>query len=177
MRNAPNCPTMDAGWIAAAAVVAIDVGLIFLYNIISERKIDRKLKNVWNERVELEDMDGSIIKIPVRYQKDDGSVETKHEVGPLWMSVAYGLGSFAGSQIKMAIMGEKGRMSQKIGAGLLAQAQKGDVPLEAVLEFLPKKAQKALAVVQAIKAMTGAAGQGGNELTIQQSNRRGGGPI
>ena len=164
---------MDAGWLAAIAVVAIDIGLVFLYNFISERKIDRKLKNIWNERVELEDIDGSVIKIPVRYQKDDGSVETKHEIGPLWMSVAYGLGSFAGNQIKMAIMGEKGRMSQKLGANLLAQAQKGEVPMEAVFEFLPKKAQKALAVVQALKAMAGT-GQGG-EMTVQASNRRGGG--
>jgi len=169
---------MDAGWIAAIAVVAIDIGLVFLYSSISKRQIRKTINGVWNEPVELQDVDGSVIKIPVKYTDKDGNVQTKMVVGPLWMSVAYGLGSFSVNQIKMSLLGSKGNLSKKLDGEMMKAYQRGEVPAEALAEMLPKKWQKYIAGYQILSQWLGARGApAGQELTIQASNRRGGGAI
>ena len=166
---------MDAGWMAAIAVVAIDVGLVFLYSSISKRQIRKTINGIWNEPVELQDTDGSIIKIPVKYEDKDGNVQTKLVVGPLWMSVAYGLGAFSVNQIKMSLLGAKGNLSRKMDGKMMEAYQKGELPAEALAEILPKKWQKYIAGYQIIREMMGARGAP-SELVVQRG-RSGGGAI
>ena len=160
---------------AAIAVVAIDIGLVFLYSSISKRQIRKTINGVWNEPVELQDVDGSVIKIPVKYEDKDGNIQTKMVVGPLWMSVAYGLGSFASNQIKMSVLGSKGNLSKKLDGAMINAYQKGELPVESLAEILPKKWQKYLAGYQILKEVLGARGApAGQELTIQPGRASGG---
>ena len=173
---------MDAGWIAAVAVVTIDVGLVFLYSAISKRQIRKTINQVWNEPIELKDVDGQIIKIPVRHEVN-GQIETKMIIGPLWMTVAYGLGSFSVNQIKMSLLGQKGRLSQKLDGELMAKVQAGELPAEMLSEVLPKKWQKYIAAYQLVRQYLDArGGQGqsqGNPVShsgamqVQRSNNGG----
>ncbi len=146
---------------------------IYLLTGIRKRQLSMA-QDLWNQKVELQDMDGTIIKIPVTKvikDKDGNEIEqVTNEVGPLWLTVAYGLGTFAANQVKMSILSAKGKISRQLNtAALVGDADMNPATLAAI-ELLPRKYQ---GIALMLSKYLGRGGQpgGGAELSSKPGNR------
>lgn len=129
------------------------------------RKIDKNLKNIWNAKVELEDLNGEVIKVPIQVKKGQDAegndiFETKMVVAPLWYTVASIGGTMAVNQFQAWFNNQKSHLSKRLQKGALGEiAQGGPMDLGVLMEMLPKKAQTAMALIMAAKGL-GGGGQG-----------------
>ena len=135
---------MDLGWIVAFMLVGFDVLLVLVLNpFINRMYTDRLVKDVWNKKVELCDLNGDVIKVPVTRvikDKDGNEVEqTEMVVAPLWYTILYGAGSMAATQVKMSLLSAKGKVSRDLNKmALMGEAGMNPATLAAI-ELLPNK--------------------------------------
>lgn len=162
---------IDPGWIVAFALIALDVVLVLVVNPIITKW---RIKQLWNDHVELEDLNGEVIKIPYETKGKDGNPVVEMKVGPLWASVGYAVSSLVSNHVKMSLLSAKGKISRELNTvELLGQAQSLGLSEAAVaaVSFLPKKYQ-AVGMMIASKLM-----QGGVTPQSSQPSRGNRGPI
>ena len=139
----------------------------FLYR--KSRNIEKNMSNIWNTKVELHDLNGQVIKVPVKTAKGedaDGNpvFETKMVIAPLWYTIATIGGTMAVEHFKGWFMNQKSQLSKGLSKAAIGElGQGGD--LSALMAFLPKKAQTAMAVIMAAKNMGGGGGQQAGKST------------
>jgi hypothetical protein len=124
------------------------------------RNIDKNLKNIWNAKVELEDLNGEVIKVPVQVKKGTDAegndiFETKMVIAPLWYTIAQIGGTIALQHFQAWFNNQKSHLSKRLQAGALGDAAKGELDLGTLMTILPKKAQTALALIMAAKGVGG----------------------
>jgi hypothetical protein len=117
--------------------------------VLQKRSFNTQLQNIWNMKVELTDLNGEVIKVPVTKivkNKDGNELEqTDMIVAPLWYTILYGAGTMAAQQVKMSILSAKGKISRELNTA----AMQGIVSpaMAAGLEMLPKKWQGPAAII------------------------------
>lgn len=158
-------------WMVGVAVVwAVGTACTYIaflvLNYRKARHIDKNLKNIWNTRVELEDINGEVIRVPVQVKKGEDAegkpiFETKMVVAPLWYTIATIGGTMAVQHFQQWFNNQKSHLSKRLQAGALGDAMKGDGDLGALMTMLPKKAQTALAIIQAARGLQGGGGGSG----------------
>lgn len=96
--------------------------------------------------------DGEPVKIPigVKENKETGEQEVILGYAPLAFALPYMAADMAAMKVKMALMGTKSGLSRKIKGALLEEGAAGRLDPDAMLPFLPKKAQAAIAVLRAL---------------------------
>lgn len=99
--------------------------------------------------------DGQAIKIPVGVKEVDGHQEAVMDYAGLAYSLPYIAGLHAANQVKLAIFSEKGVLQRKLNKAGLANAMQAGGGLDQMMPFLPKKAQTAIGVVQALSQILG----------------------
>ena len=139
----------------------------FLYK--KSRNIEKNMSNIWNTKVELQDLNGQVIKVPVKTAKGedaDGNpvFETKMVIAPLWYTIATIGGTMAVEHFKGWFMNQKSQLSKGLGKAALGEAAAGG-DLMGLMSMLPKKAQAAVALIMAAKNL----GKGGQQGGQQQS--------
>ena len=87
----------------------------FLYK--KSRNIEKNMSNIWNTKVELHDLNGDVIKVPVQTKKgEDGEgnpvFETKMVIAPLWYTIATIGGTMAVEHFKGWFMNQKSQLSK-----------------------------------------------------------------
>ena len=127
------------------------------------------MSNIWNTKVELHDLNGDVIKVPVQTKKgEDGEgnpvFETKMVIAPLWYTIATIGGTMAVEHFKGWFMNQKSQLSKGLSKAALGEAAAGG-DLMSLMPMLPKKVQTALAIIMTAKGM----GKGGQQGGQQQS--------
>ena len=121
------------------------------------KSIDKKIDDLWNMKIELKDLDGEVIKVPVQYKKGETEsgeaiIETKMVVAPLWYTIMFTAATIIEQKVKMSLLGAKGALGNKLkDAALKEGMESGD--LGTLMAFLPKKAQQAIAVIKAAQGL------------------------
>jgi len=139
----------------------------FLYK--KSRNIEKNMSNIWNTKVELQDLNGEVIKVPVKVKKGTDAegndiIETNMVIAPLWYTIATIGGTMAVEHFKGWFMNQKSQLSKGLSKAAMGEAaQTGD--LGALMTMLPKKAQLAFALIKAAQGL----GKGGQQTTEQQS--------
>ena len=133
------------------------------------RNIEKNMSNIWNTKIELRNLDGEIIKVPVQVKKGETAegepiYETKMVIAPLWYTVATVGGSMAVEHFKGWFNNQKSQLSKGLSKAAMGEAAAGG-DLMGLMSFLPKKAQTAMAIIMAAKNM----GKGGQQGGQQQS--------
>lgn len=177
---------MDFGWLVAIALVAFDVFLALYANPLRNKKVIGKL---WNEPVELEGLDGSVIKvkIPVLDAKGEHKIDAKgqpmyrEEVPPLWLGITLGVGGHLKSSFFGQVGARKKQMERQILEGLtpdqaawataLESASKGKVGQAFMQLMLPSVMQYVQNRIQSGVVPSG------TQNAPQGYQVRGGGPI
>ena len=149
------------GWTISVVLWAV------LY--MKSRNIEKNMSNIWNTKVELHDLNGEVIKVPVKVKKGTDAegndiLETKMVIAPLWYTIATIGGTMAVEHFKGWFMNQKSQLSKGLSKAALGEAAAGG-DLMSLMSFLPKKAQTAIAVIMAAKNM----GKGGQQGGQQQS--------
>ena len=140
------------------------------------KAIDKKIGDLWNMKIELKDLDGNVIKVPVQYKKGETAegeviLETKMVVAPLWYTIVFATSTILTEKVKMSLLGAKGALGKKFkDAALKDGMESGD--LGSLMAFMPKKVQAAIAI---IKAAQGISGKGKGTTGTNQETASGGG--
>jgi len=146
--------------------------ILILY--LNPKRTHSLVKQIWNEKIELEDLNGEIIKVPITKivkDKDGNEVQsTEMVVGPLWYTVLWGAGQMAATQVKMAVLSGKGKISRALNEAALGGEAGALTPAaQAVIAGLPRKWQgPALLLAQALQ------GQGAGRSTGPGQSERSG---
>ena len=146
---------------------------LFVWNIVlilwlNPKRTRNLISEIWNDKIELVDLNGEIIKVPVTRtvtNKEGQELEiTDMVVAPLWYTILYGAGSMAAQQVKMSLLSAKGKISRELNtaamSGLVSPA------MAAGLEMLPKRWQGPAAII--LQMLGKGQPQGGPD---QSSNR------
>ena len=130
---------------------------LFVWNIVlilylNPKRTRNLISQIWNDKIELQDLDGQVIKVPVtRIIKDkEGNEVEKVDmvVAPLWYTILYGAGSMAATQVKMSLLSAKGKVARQLNtAALMGDADMSPATLAAI-ELLPKKYQAIALMLQ-----------------------------
>ena len=169
--------TMDLGWVVAFSLILFDILLALgLGPLVSRYWTKQIVADIWNQRVELEDLDGQIIKVPVnRITKDKDGNETVHTdmvVGPLWYTILWGAGTMAADHVKQSLYSAKGKMARALNtASAAGEALELDPKMAALLSVMPKKWVGPAAMIMQLL------GKSGPSSGTQTPHRGGGGPI
>ena len=123
---------------------------LFVWNIVlilylNPKRTRNLISQIWNDKIELTDLNGEIIKVPItKIVKDKDGNELEHTemvVAPLWYTILYGAGSMAAEHVKMSLLSAKGKISRQLNtAALMGDADMSPTTLAAI-ELLPKKYQ------------------------------------
>lgn len=156
--------------VVAAWMISLSMAIL-IYR--KSRLIEDKISDLWNMKVELRDLNGEVLKVPIRYQvgqDEEGNpvFETRMEVAPLWYTIMFAAGNLAVEQFKMWFNNQKSHLSKKLSKEALADAvQGGGGDIGMLMSFLPVKAQKFIAGALAVKQISEAPkGRGqGNSAT------------
>ena len=141
---------------------------LFVWNIVmilylNPKRTRNLISKIWNDKIELVDLNGEVIKVPVtKIVKDKAGNEfeqTEMVVAPLWYTILYGAGSMAAQQVKMSLLSAKGKISRELNKAAMA-AELDPVTL-AALEFLPKKWQGVGAILAKYMGKRGGTTEGG----------------
>ena len=167
---------MDLGWIVAISLILFDILLALGLGPLVSRYWTRQIvSDIWNQKVELEDLDGSVIKVPqskiIKHQDGTEEVKTEMVVGPLWMSVMYAAAQLSAEHIKMSLLSAKGKLSRQLNT--LSEAGEAigmDPKAAALLQMLPKKWVGPAAMIMQLMGKNAPTG-------TQTPQRGGGGPI
>jgi len=160
----PEGVLIAVGWAVSLSMA------ILIYR--KSRQIKADLNEIWNAKVELKDLNGEVIKVPITEQKGtdkDGEpvFETKMVVAPLWYTIMYAAGNIAVQHFQQWFNNQKSHLSKRLQKGALEAAGEGG-DLGDFMAFLPKKAQTALALIQAAKGLQkrggGQTGGGGQQI-------------
>lgn len=153
--------------ISAAWMISLTVAVL-IYR--KSRMIDKKISDLWNMKVELKDLNGETIKVPIPYQKGqdaDGNpiIETRMEVAPLWYTIMFAAGNLAVEHFKAWFNNQKSHMAKAFQKNLAGEALAGGEGNEmaAILSIMPKKIVQAYGLYQMLQRggiMKG--GQGSN---------------
>ena len=162
---------MDLGWIVSISLILFDILLALgLGPLVSRYWTKKIVKDIWNQKVELEDLDGTVIKVP-QVKVVNGEEKVEMVVGPLWMSVMYAAGTLAAQQIKMSMLSAKGKLSRQLNT--LSEAGEAigmDPKAAALLQMLPKRWVGPAALIMQLMGKNAPTG-------TQTPHRGGGGPI
>ncbi len=155
---------------------------LFVWNILlilywNPRRTRKLISDLWNDPIELKDLDGQLLKVPVhkviKNAKGEEEVRTDWIVGPLWYSVSWALANIATEKLKMSAMSAKGKIARQLNeAGFLGELKEAgiDAATALLIESLPAKARPiALLVARALKG-TGTT-QGGRQEAGQTPRR------
>ena len=86
--------------------------------VLQKRSFNTQLQNIWNMKVELTDLNGEVIKVPVtkivKNKEGEELEQTDMIVAPLWYTILYGAGTMAAQQVKMSILSAKGKISREL---------------------------------------------------------------
>jgi hypothetical protein len=123
---------------------------LFVWNIVlilylNPKRTRNLISQIWNDKIELTDLNGDVIKVPITKivkDKEGNELEqTEMVVAPLWYTILYGAGSMAATQVKMSLLSAKGKISRDLNkAALMGDADFNPAVL-AGIEMLPKKYQ------------------------------------
>ena len=130
------------------------------------RNIDANMKNIWNAKVELKDLNGEVIKVPVQVKKGQDAegndiFETNMVIAPLWYTVGMVGGEIALQKFQAWFNNQKSHLSKRLSGAAMGEAMQGGGDLGALMTMLPKKAQTAMALIMAAKNLGGGGQQGG----------------
>lgn len=133
-------------WFELGVLVALNALIdTVIVLVLQKRSFDGQLKKIWNMKVELEDMNGEVIKVPLTRiikDKDGNQVETTEMViAPLWLTIMHGAGQMAAEHVKMAVLSAKGKVARQLNtAALMGDADMNPATIAAI-ELLPRKYQ------------------------------------
>jgi len=101
-------------WIELIVLVALNAVIdTVIVLVLQKRSFGKQLKNIWNDKTELEDLNGEIIKVPVTHivKDKDGNETEKVDmvIAPLWYSVCFAVGSMVTNSVKMSVLSAKGK--------------------------------------------------------------------
>ncbi len=121
--------------------------MLILY--LNPKRTRNLISQIWNDKIELRDLNGEVIKIPVtKVVKDkDGNEfeQTEMVLAPLHYTILYSAGQMAAAHVKMSILSAKGKVSRELNtaamSGLVTPA------MAAGIEMLPKKWQGPAAII------------------------------
>jgi len=123
---------------------------LFVWNIVlilylNPKRTRNLISEIWNDKIELVDLNGEVIRVPVTKivkDKEGNELEqTDMVVAPLWYTILYGAGNMAAQQVKMSLLSAKGKISRQLNtAALMGEADMSPTTLAAI-ELLPKKYQ------------------------------------
>ena len=171
-------------WIAfVVASWAVVTFSLYMYLLLSIRKRQAGMaQELWNQKVELQDLDGNVIKVPVtrvKGQNEDGTniLETTQEVAPLWYSITWALSETAASKIKMAILNQKGQLSKRLTKEVLGEEGELSPVAVAAISSLPAKWQPAGLAITKYLVGRGVGVSPGPSGYPNHGGRGGGGPI
>jgi len=167
---------MDLGWIVAISLILFDILLALGLGPLVSRYWTRQIvRDIWNSKVELEDLNGEVIKVPITKivkNKEGAEVEqTDWVVAPLWYTILYGAGTMAANQVKMSVLSAKGKLSRQLNS--LSEAGEAigmDPKAAALLQMLPKRWVGPVALIMQLMGKSPSTG-------TQTPHRGGGGPI
>jgi len=123
---------------------------LFVWNIVlilylNPKRTRNLISQIWNDKIELQDLNGEVIKVPITtIVKDKDGNETEKVsmvVAPLWYTILYGAGSMAATQVKMSLLSAKGKISRQLNTASLAGEAGFNPATLAAIEILPKKYQ------------------------------------
>jgi len=147
---------------------------LFVWNIVlilylNPKRTRNLISEIWNDKIELTDLNGDIIKVPITKivkDKDGNEVETTEMVvAPLWYTILYGAGSMAAEHVKMSLLSAKGKISKQLNtAALMGEADMSPATLAAI-ELLPRKYQ-AIALMLSKYLGKGSTGGGAGESSL-----------
>jgi hypothetical protein len=122
---------------------------IVLILYLNPKRTRNLISQIWNDKIELEDLNGEVIKVPVTRivkDKEGNEVEqTEMVVAPLWYTILYGAGSMAATQVKMSLLSAKGKIARELNTAAMAGSV--DPAIAAGLEMLPRKWQGPAAII------------------------------
>lgn len=123
---------------------------------------------------------GEPVKIPIGIREVDGKQEVVMGYAPLAYSLPFMAADMAAMKVRMALLGAKGNIGKTIKGQMMQGAADGTIDPEAMMQFLPKKAQAAIAVLRALGVGIGPAGAGsapGTQNSPSGASRGGSRPI
>lgn len=131
---------------------------LLVVNLRRSKKVQRLVENLWNEKVELLDLNGEVIKVPVTRLKgedEDGNpvYETEMVVAPLWYTIMFSAGTVAVTHFKAWFNNQKSHMSKRLGKEALKDMAEGEGDAMTLLSVLPAKWQKVIAGGMLLKRM------------------------
>ena len=141
---------------------------LFVWNIVlilylNPKRTRNLISEIWNDKIELTDLNGDIIKVPITKvvkDKDGNQVETTEMVvAPLWYTILYGAGSMAAEHVKMSLLSAKGKISKQLNTAALAGEADFNPAMLAAIEMLPNK-YKAVGIMLAKYLSKGSTGGG-----------------
>ena len=167
---------MDLGWIVAISLILFDILLALgLGPLVSRYWTKQIVSDIWNQKVELEDLNGEIIKVPItkiiKNKEGQEIQQTDMVVAPLWYTILYGAGTMAAEHVKMSFLSSKGKLARQLNT--LSEAGEAigmDPKAAALLQMLPKKWVGPAAMIMQLMGKNASTG-------TQTPHRGGGGPI
>ena len=125
---------VDFGWIVAISLILFDILLAgYLGPQVSRYYMKQIIRDIWNQKVELEDLNGEVIKVPITtLVKDKDGKEyqkTDYIVAPLWYSVMYGTSEIVGTKVIKSVASMKGK-----GSAMLNKMMTGELMESGVLD-------------------------------------------
>ena len=148
---------------------------LFVWNIVlilylNPKRTRNLISQIWNDKIELEDLNGEVIKVPItKIVKDKEGNEVEHTemvVGPLWYTIMWGLGTMAADRVKMSILSAKGKVARQFNSEVAAAdlaAAGFSVGEMALLEQAPAKIRPFLLIAAKWLKSKQGQGAGGSE--------------
>lgn len=127
---------------------------LFVWNIVlilflNPKRTRNLISQIWNDKIELRDLNGEVIKVPVtKIVKDKEGNEfeqTEMVLAPLHYTILYSAGQLAAAHVKMSLLSAKGKISRELNTAAMAGAV--SPAMAAGLEMLPKKWQGPAAII------------------------------
>jgi len=140
---------------------------LFVWNIVlilylNPKRTRNLISQIWNDRIELEDLNGEVIKVPVTTivkDKDGNELEkTEMVVAPLWYTILYGAGSMAAERVKMSLLSAKGKVARELNQAALVGDPDISPAIAAAIAGLPRKYQAIALMLQKYLKGKGAGG-------------------
>ena len=130
---------------------------LFVWNIVlilylNPKRTRNLISQIWNDKIELMDLNGEIIKVPItKIVKDKEGNEfeqTEMVVAPLWYTILYGAGSMAAERVKMAVLSSKGKIARQLNDAAMAGDPDISPAVAAAISTLPRKYQAIALMLQ-----------------------------
>jgi hypothetical protein len=168
-----DVPTLTVLFAAAAWMVSLAVALKAV-PALAARRVSEQFGLVMVEQDGKRfyapvDPTGEPIKVPVGVQEVNGEQVVVMKYAPLAYALPFMAADMAAMKVKMVLLGAKGNMSKAVQGRLMNMAAEGSVGADAIMPFLPKKFQGALAIAKVLGDMlnkNAPAGDTGHQAVI-----------